>query len=182
MHSRGYARVRYRDLFAQADEHPAAMQERYPRKLDVLVALFSRMLARLEKSADDCDGSFTALLAAHARSIAANARVATLLFAQDIDLPATVSKPIVKRRTAYTKRFIDAYKSGIREGRYVDKGAAQTVFLLIGAANSLYRWYRPDGDLSPDQVAQFAISILSKGYEVGKQSCELKRSGMAWSR
>jgi hypothetical protein len=34
---------------------------------------------------------------------------------------------------------------------------------MIGMCNYLFRWYRPDGRLSPDQVADELIEMLMRG-------------------
>ena len=68
--------------------------------------------------------------------------------------------------TINTQRFIVAYQAGVAEGRYRDGGTTQTLFMLLGALNSLYRWYRPGGKLSDAEIADFAVARLAPGYEI----------------
>lgn len=68
--------------------------------------------------------------------------------------------------TINTQRFIAAYQAGVEEGRYRDGGAAQTIFMLLGALNSLHRRYRPGGKLSEAGIAHFAVARLAPGCEI----------------
>jgi Tetracyclin repressor-like, C-terminal domain len=38
------------------------------------------------------------------------------------------------------------------------------VFGLLGMCNWLHTWYRPDGPLTPDQIADVFVSLLERGY------------------
>ena len=37
-------------------------------------------------------------------------------------------------------------------------------FTIMAACNWTYHWYRPNGDLTPEQIADRVISLLEKGY------------------
>ena len=37
---------------------------------------------------------------------------------------------------------------------------------MIGMCNYLFRWYRPDGRLTPDQVADELIEMIMQGVKV----------------
>ena len=36
--------------------------------------------------------------------------------------------------------------------------------MILGMCNWLYQWYRPEGELSADEVARIFTLILEKGY------------------
>jgi TetR/AcrR family transcriptional regulator len=162
--ARGYDRSSFTDFAAAAGVAPHALRKSYSGKAQILVALFRRMLDRMEAGADAAGGSFDDLLQAHARTIAENIDVVPILFAQDLLLPERLRAPIQERRRAYTDRLLDAYREGAARGEYRADNSALIVFLAVGAANSLSRWYRPGGRMNPTEVAAFIRDILRSGY------------------
>jgi len=63
----------------------------------------------------------------------------------------------VMRRDRYEAIFRRMLEEGIASGEFVDQDVALSVRAILGTCNSVVRWYRSDGDHTPEEIAsQFA--------------------------
>jgi AcrR family transcriptional regulator len=61
------------------------------------------------------------------------------------------------------RRFRSLIEQGIAEGDLAPCDAKIAAFTVAGALSWIARWYRPDGSLSPNDIAEQCISILVEG-------------------
>jgi AcrR family transcriptional regulator len=61
------------------------------------------------------------------------------------------------------RRFRSLIEQGIAEGDLAPCDAKIAAFTVAGALSWIARWYRPDGPLSPNDIAEQCISILIEG-------------------
>jgi AcrR family transcriptional regulator len=61
------------------------------------------------------------------------------------------------------RRFRTLIKQGIAEGDLAPCDAKIAAFTVAGALSWIARWYRPDGPLRPDDIAEQCIAILIGG-------------------
>ena len=65
----------------------------------------------------------------------------------------------MKRIAIYKKtsnlRLIDLIETGIKSGDFYADSPRIAAFALIGQAQWIPRWYRPDGEFKMDQVAAY---------------------------
>jgi TetR/AcrR family transcriptional regulator, cholesterol catabolism regulator len=70
---------------------------------------------------------------------------------------------------AQTEHYVDLLagivERGAEQGVFRPVDARMTVLGLIGMCNWMVRWYRPDGRLSPDQIADHFTDLLLHGLE-----------------
>jgi AcrR family transcriptional regulator len=62
------------------------------------------------------------------------------------------------------KVVYDTIREGVEQGVFKAKNIKMATFAILGAANSIYRWYRPDGELTPSRLANQFIYLLANGY------------------
>lgn len=65
---------------------------------------------------------------------------------------------------AYTKVLRDTYAEGVSSGDLLDIDPTVAVSTLLGATIWVYRWFRPGGRLSIEQVAEDVAELLLNGY------------------
>lgn len=59
--------------------------------------------------------------------------------------------------------FRELVRQGIAEGSLADCDPKLAAFTLAGALSWVGRWYRPDGPLTPDEIADQSIGLLMAG-------------------
>jgi hypothetical protein len=60
---------------------------------------------------------------------------------------------VAARRDAYEALFRQAISAGIRDGVFAGVDARLTAMAILSALNGIASWYRPDGLLSADEIA-----------------------------
>jgi AcrR family transcriptional regulator len=75
-----------------------------------------------------------------------------------------VERTALERRRRFDRIVTDLVRAGEREGDVrPDVDPSLTSRLLFGTVNSLTEWYRPDGDLSPDALADAVVTTTFAG-------------------
>lgn len=63
----------------------------------------------------------------------------------------------LKKRDDYERNFRRILEDGIASGEFLPHDARISAMALLGMCNASVRWYRPEGDRTPDEIAlQFA--------------------------
>ena len=78
-------------------------------------------------------------------------------------LPLESQRKLRRIKAAIDQEFRELIRQGIGEGSINNCDPKITAFALAGALSWIGRWYRPDGDLSPPQIAEHFIALLVNG-------------------
>jgi AcrR family transcriptional regulator len=72
----------------------------------------------------------------------------------------------VAKRDRYEAWFRQIVARGIDDGEFEPTSVKLAVFALLGMCHWVVRWYRPDGEFAPEQIADhfadFAVSALAR--------------------
>jgi AcrR family transcriptional regulator len=55
-------------------------------------------------------------------------------------------------------------EEGVAQGFFRTKNIKMATFAILGASNSIYRWYSPKGTITPTKIANQFIDLLANGY------------------
>lgn len=78
-------------------------------------------------------------------------------------LPPESQRKLRRMKAAIDKEFRELIRLGIEEGSIAPCDPKIAAFTLAGALSWIGRWYRPDGALSPDDIARQCIALLANG-------------------
>lgn len=78
-------------------------------------------------------------------------------------LPAPLKKELRHLKAGIDQQFRDLIDAGIAEGSLAPCDPKMAAFMLAGALSWVGRWYRADGDLTPEQITQQGIDLLLNG-------------------
>lgn len=141
----------------------------FPKKHDILLALFDRVMSRFEHNvevvfAEQPESLFGALLRGHAEAVAADVELLTVLIAEHAELREPHHPEATQRRRAYTDQLVAAYKRDVTAGVIrPDADPRIAVNTVIGAANMMIRWYDRNGSIPPGEMAEQVATILERG-------------------
>src|SRR4030066_120064 len=79
-------------------------------------------------------------------------------------LPTRSREALKKRRKDVEEVLIETLDEGIKKGDFKTGNSKMYAFAILAAANSLYRWYDPHGNLPHGQIAEQFIRLLELGY------------------
>jgi len=161
-HERGYPATSVRDIARALDIQGASLYAHVTSKEDVLWSIVDRAASMFEAAADRATAAtasrapadrLSALVRAHVEAIAADPELASVFVSEWRHLSPARRATILQRRDAYEARFREAITGGMATGDFgsTDPGLAAT--FILTALNGLATWYRPDGRLKPDRIA-----------------------------
>jgi len=78
-------------------------------------------------------------------------------------LPEPLRKELRRLKAGIDHEFRRLIDAGVEEGSIAPCDPKMAAFVLAGALSWVGRWYRPDGDLDPTQIADQAVELLLGG-------------------
>lgn len=164
----GYAGTSIRDIARALSVQGASLYAHVASKEDVLWAIVDRAATRFEAAADEAERAtagrpatdrVAALVRAHAAVITADPGEASVFVHEWRALNPRRRKGIAERRDAYERRFRRVIKDGMGSGEFVLTDPAVAAAFVLSALNGLATWYRPDGRLTPDRIADHFVDL-----------------------
>ena len=164
----GYVATSVRDIARALDLQGASLYSHVTSKEDVLWAIVDRAASAFEAAADQAFGSvpatehrarLAALVRAHVTVIARDPGQASVFVAEWRHLAGDRRAAILERRDAYEARLRRLIEDGMASGELalVDSRIAAT--FLLTALNGVATWYREDGRMSADQLADLYADL-----------------------
>jgi len=111
-----------------------------------------------------------------------NAARFQLLIRSEADLPESISAAYEENRRFILHTVIDTIEAGIAEGVFRPQSTRLAAFSVLGVANWVPWWYRPDSqvdlDTSCDELAEFAVRglLADDGRPAADKPLDLVRS------
>ncbi|MBA4601905.1 TetR/AcrR family transcriptional regulator [Thermoactinomyces mirandus] len=102
---------------------------------------------------------------AHMRVIEANLEAATVFFQEWKSLSEKRFARIQAKRDQYETMWKEILEQGIRQGEFRDTDEKFARLLLLAVGNWVYQWYRPEGDLSAEEIADRFVDLLLEGLK-----------------
>jgi AcrR family transcriptional regulator len=76
--------------------------------------------------------------------------------------PESLSK-VIERRDVYTGLLEAVIARGMSTGEFRNLGPRVPTLIILGMLNGMYRWYRPGGNLSPEEIGNIFFGLLLNG-------------------
>lgn len=70
---------------------------------------------------------------------------------------------IQSKRDTYESMWNRLLEEGVRQGELSCRDLKFTRLLILSAGNWLYQWYRPDGGLHPEEIAERFMEVILQG-------------------
>jgi AcrR family transcriptional regulator len=169
---RGFAATGMREIAAEADLSTANLYHYFRGKHELLyfcqAASLERLVAALhaaQRSRRPAADRLRAVVAAHVRCVLGEMEGATAHLEVD-DLPPDLRQRIVAGRDRYERGVRGLVASGIAAGDLAPCDPELVTRAILGAVNWTARWYRPDGERSPQEVGDAFADYLVRGLEL----------------
>lgn len=163
----GYHATTTRDISAGCGLSPAALYVHFPSKELVLFEIIrtghERVMAYLKDPViDAADHAADRLRLLIARYTAWHARHNTIARVCQYELAALEPahyEHITQLRRQTNEVFREAVARGVRDGVFGDVDVNRVVRAMLSLSIDLIRWYRPDGDDTPEQLGDFYAEL-----------------------
>ncbi|NJQ01367.1 TetR/AcrR family transcriptional regulator [Streptomyces zingiberis] len=165
---RGYDRTSVQDIVEAAGVTKGALYHYFGSKDDLLHEIYGRLL-RLQQERLDAFADADGPVAERLRAAAADVVVTTLehlddatIFSRSMhQLSPEKNRQVRAERRRYHERFRALVEEGGRTGEFSTATPADLVVdYHFGSVHHLVTWYRPDGPLTPREVADHLADLL----------------------
>jgi len=166
----GYPATSIRDIASALAIRGPSLYAHVTSKEDVLWAIVDRAASRFEAAAEaaewttpsDSAARIAALVRAHVDVVTADPGDASVFVAEWRHLSADRRAGILARRDAYEARFRGAIAEGMASGTFAMTDPSVAATFLLSALNGIATWYRPDGHLGRDRIADYFADLATR--------------------
>ena len=167
-HANGYAATSVRDIAKALDIQGASLYAHVASKEDVLWSIVDGAAAAFEAKADDAVADTTgsdpverlaALVEAHVDVVTADPERASVFVTEWRHLSAERRAAVATRRDTYEQRFRAVIEDGLAVGAFRPTDPALAATFILTALNGIATWYRADGRLSADRIADHYVDL-----------------------
>lgn len=102
-------------------------------------------------------------IAAHVEVITDSASAAAIYMNDWRQLSEPKRREFAQRRDEYEKIFRGLVHDAIREGIFGDVDEKFATLMILSSINWIYQWYRPDGPMTPEEIARRITDLLFNG-------------------
>ena len=173
---RGYRAASMNDIAVKMGMGKASLYHYVASKEDVLIELYEDVLRENVIAARRIAGSERTALEALAELIAdrvaytcRNRELLRIFFEEEAELPARQQSRLISVRHEYEQTLLEMVARGEAAGEFSLQTTPQIfVNTVLGAANWVYKWYQPDGSLSPEELGSQIADLLLAGLRHSK--------------
>lgn len=173
-HEKGYHRAKMEDIAAEVHLTAGSLYHHFPSgKQEILLAVLNEGVESVAEQVEDVIASDLApeeklrrVVALHITSLTGNISIAAAMVFEIrtmLDIP-DVRDVYTARRDRFEKDFRKIIQEGIEKGIFCPIDVNLFVRMILGAQNWVGVWYRPEGALTgqdiADQMASWFISAL----------------------
>jgi AcrR family transcriptional regulator len=167
--SRGFVETGMRDIAEAAELSPANLYNYFRGKHEILFfcqdSSLDRMIAALEKARRAKTSAALRLrlvIFSHLRCLLdeVEGSAAHLLTTA---LPPRELRCLIAKRDRYELGVRNLIASGIRSGEFVSGETALVARAMLGALNWSVQWFRPDGPMTAEEIAEELADYLLRG-------------------
>jgi AcrR family transcriptional regulator len=118
------------------------------------------------------------LVRLHVSMFSENGDIITVYLADESELPAEKRDFIRSRSREYEAMYREILAQGMTEGVFRDLDVHMAVRAISGMCNWLSSWYRPDGQMGVDEIADIFVDLILNGCRTrpeGKRQATAKR-------
>lgn len=171
---KGYASTSVRDIAKALSIEPASLYSHITTKEDILKISCFEMAERFATAIDEVnDIYFNAeerlrmAIKFHVDILTSNIDAAVVFIRDWRNLGEESKEKFIALRNTYEEGIRAIIKSGIDEGTFKETDVKFAALTILSSLNWIVEWYKEDGNLTPEEIAnklsEFVLSGLKKG-------------------
>ena len=169
--NKGYDGASLSELAAEMDITKAALYHHIENKEEILRVICDEVLEkqmketrRMQKSNLSPRDKLKWYIRGVVRGVTEEQNVMRVYFESVNSLSPEARDRLQKQKKAFDKMLELILREGVEKGYFNIHDFKIAVFVIQGAANFGYQWYRPKGRLTPEEIAEEIIYMLERGY------------------
>ena len=167
---RGYAATSVRDIAQLLNLQGGSLYAHVASKEDVLWSIVIRAAARFDAEVrPHATGNTPAaerlrrMIRAHVEVVTSGQRDAAVFLHEWRFLSSERRADVAARRDRYEALFRGVIANGVMAGEFRSVDPSLTAMAILSSLNGIAAWFRPDGDLTPAQIADSHADLFLGG-------------------
>jgi AcrR family transcriptional regulator len=167
---RGYAATSMRDIAKALDLQGGSLYAHIPSKEAVLAAIveeaaedFHAAVRPIAERQGPAAGRLSEMVAAHIRVVTGGRERAKVFLFEWTFLGQERREAVARSRLAYQGYFERVIAQGVATGELEAPDPGLAAVFVLSAMNAMAHWYRPDGPLSPEALADHYADLFLAG-------------------
>ena len=169
---RGYAATSMRDLAQVLGIEAASLYSHIKSKEEILQKICFRMAEEFFNAWNEVElenqsfaDKMEKAMVAHVKVITKDTAASAVFFNEWRHLSEPHLSEFLDMRNDYEGRFISIIKEGIAAGEFSPVDEKFTMLTVLSSLNWTHNWYKPSGNLSPEEVGQRLAALLLNGLK-----------------
>ncbi|PYT81898.1 MAG: TetR family transcriptional regulator [Acidobacteria bacterium] len=174
--SRGFSETGMRDIAQAAELSPANLYNYFQGKHEILFfcqdSSLDRMIAALEKARrakTSAAARLRLVIVSHLRCLLDEVEGSAAHLLTNA-LPPRQQRYLVAKRDRYELGLRNLIAAGMRSGEFGPGDAALAARAILGALNWSVQWFRPDGQMTAEEIAEAMADYLIRGLQAKADS------------
>lgn len=167
---KGFHGASMADIAETVQLQKASLYHHVSSKQEILLALLDRALDMLFEQVDlvakqpmPADEKLRQMVQVYLRLLAENSDLSAVLLFEHRSLEPAQHKRHIPNRDRFEALWREVLVDGLRSGLFDSADPALVVRAMMGSLNWTLTWYRPDGKLTIEQIADQYTNLLLKG-------------------
>jgi len=169
----GYAATSMRDLASYIGIEAASLYSHIKSKEEILQTIcfqmandFFNSLEKVESADLSADIRLKNAVASHVKVLTKDSAASAVFFSEWRHLSDKYLKEFLDMRNSYENKFIQILIDGYKEGVFKKMDTKFTVLALLSSINWMPSWYKPEGQLSPEEIAENVTDVFINGLKI----------------
>ena len=175
--SRGYAATSMRDIAGALDLRGASLYAHIPSKEAVLAAIveeaaeeFHAAVRPVAERPGPAAERLREMIAAHVHVVTGGRERAKVFLFEWTFLGEERRAAVTRSRAAYQAYFERVVAEGVAAGELATPDPKLAAVFILSAMNAMAHWYRPDGALAPDALAEHYADLFLSGLQPSERT------------
>jgi len=180
---RGYHATSMSEIARAVGLQKASLYHYVSGKEDFLFQTSQKGILALNQAVDEivhtalpADEKLKRAIAAHVQILCQNMDWLAVFLRERRALPAKQQTEILAEGKRYEKMIQQILQEGVEAGLFRPVDVVMTSYALLGATNWLHQWFRLDGRLSPEEIAEIFIDLFFVGLLAEEGSNKTRRN------
>ncbi|WP_296623413.1 TetR/AcrR family transcriptional regulator [Marivirga sp.] len=169
----GYAATSMRDLAGYIGIEAASLYSHIKSKEEILQTIcfqmandFFQSLEKIELEKLSADEKLKKAVISHVQVLTKDSAASAVFFSEWRHLSDSYLKDFLAMRNNYENKFIQILIDGHKEGTFKKMDAKFTVLALLSSINWMPSWYKPEGKLTPEEIAENVTDVFINGLKI----------------
>ncbi len=169
---KGYAATSVRDIAKALDLEPASLYSHFKSKEDILKITCFEMADKFELAVKEVNDIYFNAEEKLRMAIKLHVEILTshldsaLIFIRDWrNLTGESLDQFIAKRNVYEAGFREIVQTGIDEGVFKETDRKFAALTILSSVNWIVEWYKPNGTLNPEQIAEKLSAFILSGLE-----------------